>query len=100
MKQFLTAMILVALAYGLVFVVWVSLLSPTPAEKPQADGIVVLTGGGPADRTQILPTLAYEYGMRRNLLGQGAAVIVSALPVFLGIIFLLTRRMLREKGVR
>jgi multiple sugar transport system permease protein len=62
--------------------------------------VYILTGGGPADRTQILPTLAYEYGMRRNLLGQGAAVIVSALPVFLGIIFLLTRRMLREKGVR
>ena len=62
--------------------------------------VYILTGGGPADRTQILPTLAYEFGMRRNLLGQGAAVIVSALPVFLGIIFLLTRRMLREKGVR
>ncbi|HEY6433530.1 MAG TPA: sugar ABC transporter permease [Acetobacteraceae bacterium] len=62
--------------------------------------VYILTGGGPDDRTQILPTLAYEYGMRRNLLGQGAAVIVSALPVFLGIIFLLTRRMLREKGVR
>ena len=46
--------------------------------------VYILTGGGPDDRTQILPTLAYEYGMRRNLLGQGAAVIVSALPVFLG----------------
>ncbi len=62
--------------------------------------VYILTGGGPDDRTQILPTLAYEYAMRRNLLGEGAAVITSALPVFLGIIFLLTRRMLREKGVR
>jgi multiple sugar transport system permease protein len=62
--------------------------------------VYILTGGGPDDRTQILPTLAYEYAMQRNLLGVGAAVITSALPVFLGIIFLLTRRMLREKGVR
>jgi multiple sugar transport system permease protein len=62
--------------------------------------VYVLTGGGPADRTQILPTLAYEFGMRRNLLGEGAAVITSFTPLFLGVIFLLTRRMLREKGVR
>jgi multiple sugar transport system permease protein len=62
--------------------------------------VYILTNGGPANRTQILPTLAYEYGMRENHLGLGAAVIVSFLPVFLGIIALLTRRMLREKGVR
>jgi multiple sugar transport system permease protein len=62
--------------------------------------VYILTGGGPADRTQILPTLAYEFGMRRNLLGEGAAVITSFTPLFLGVIFLLTRRMLREKGVR
>ena len=62
--------------------------------------VYVLTAGGPANRTQILPTLAYQYGLQRSELGQGAAVIVSVLPVFAGIIMLLTRRMLREKGVR
>ncbi len=62
--------------------------------------VYVLTGGGPANRTQILPTLAYQYGLQRSELGAGAAVIVSVLPIFLGIIVLLTRRMLREKGVR
>ncbi|MBI1776856.1 MAG: sugar ABC transporter permease [Proteobacteria bacterium] len=59
--------------------------------------VFILTGGGPANRTQILPTLAYQYGMQQNQLGQGAAVIASFLPVFLGIIALLTRRMLRDK---
>jgi multiple sugar transport system permease protein len=62
--------------------------------------VYVLTGGGPANRTQILPTLAYQYGLQRSELGRGASVIVSVLPVFIGIIVLLTRRMLREKGVR
>jgi multiple sugar transport system permease protein len=62
--------------------------------------VYILTNGGPANRTQILPTLAYQYGLQRSELGQGAAVIVSVLPVLVGIIFLLTRRMLREKGVR
>ena len=62
--------------------------------------VFILTGGGPANHTQILPTLAYQYGLQRSELGQGAAVIVSVLPFFLGLIVLLTRRMLREKGVR
>jgi len=62
--------------------------------------VFVLTGGGPANRTQILPTLAYQYGLQRSELGRGAAVIVSVMPVFIGIIVLLTRRMLRERGVR
>ena len=37
-----------ALAYGLGFVLFVSLLPPTPDDLPEADGIVALTGGGDA----------------------------------------------------
>ncbi len=59
--------------------------------------VFILTGGGPANRTQILPTLAYEYGIRRSELGLGAAVMVSVIPVFLVIIYFLTRRMLKEQ---
>jgi multiple sugar transport system permease protein len=62
--------------------------------------VFVLTQGGPADRTHILPTLAYKYGLHRSELGLGSAVLVSVLPLFVGLIILLTRRMLREKGVR
>ena len=62
--------------------------------------VFILTNGGPANRTQILPTLSYQYGLQRGALGQGAAVMVSVLPLFIGLIFLLTRRMLRDKGVR
>ena len=61
--------------------------------------VYVLTGGGPADRTQILPTLAYQYGLQRSELGLGASVIVSVLPLFAVLIYLLTRRMLRDTGV-
>ncbi|HEX3349956.1 MAG TPA: sugar ABC transporter permease [Acetobacteraceae bacterium] len=62
--------------------------------------VYILTNGGPANRTQILPTLAYQYGLQQSKLGAGASVIVSVLPIFVGIIILLTRRMLRERGVR
>ena len=33
--------------------------------------VFILTNGGPAMRTQILPTLAYEYGIGRSQLGLG-----------------------------
>ncbi len=59
--------------------------------------VYILTGGGPANRTQILPTLAYEYGLRRSELGLGAAVMTSVLPVFAVLILLLTRRMLGSR---
>ncbi len=59
--------------------------------------VFILTGGGPAYRTHILPTLAYEYGIGRSRLGMGAAVMVAVIPVFMVIIALLTRRMLRSK---
>lgn len=58
--------------------------------------VFVLTGGGPANRTHILPTLAYQYAIGESHLGLGSAVIVSVIPVFVVLIFLLTRRMLRQ----
>ena len=60
--------------------------------------VYVLTGGGPAGRTHIMPTLAYEYAIGQNQLGLGSAVIVSVVPVFIILIFLLTRRMLNQEG--
>jgi len=60
--------------------------------------VYVLTQGGPANRTQILPTLAFEYGIARSQLGLGAAVLVSVIPIFLVLIFILTQRMLNKEN--
>ena len=59
--------------------------------------VYILTGGGPAMRTHILPTLAYDYAITRSQLGLGAAALVSVIPIFLLVIFFLSRRMLRGK---
>ena len=68
MRGFFTAIILVALAYGLGFVLFVSLLPMTPPEVPKTDGIVVLTGGGTRlDRAEAL----FERGVGRRLLISG-----------------------------
>ena len=59
--------------------------------------VFILTGGGPAMRTHILPTLAYEYSIVRSDLGLGSAALVATIPFFLVIIVILTRRMLRKE---
>lgn len=67
-RGFFTAMLLVALAYVLGFVLFVSLLPMTPDAIPKADGIVVLTGGGTRlDRAEAL----FEQGVGKRLLISG-----------------------------
>lgn len=61
-------MLLLALAYVLGFVLFVSLLPMTPDTVPEADGIVVLTGGGARlDRAAAL----FEQGVGKRLLISG-----------------------------
>jgi multiple sugar transport system permease protein len=84
---------------GIADVVAVTLMLSTIWTFNSFHTVYVLTQGGPADRTHILPTLAYQYGLQRSELGLGSAVLVTVLPLFVGLIVLLTRRMLREKGV-
>jgi uncharacterized SAM-binding protein YcdF (DUF218 family) len=69
-RGFLTAMILVALAYAVSFLLFVSLLPRTPTEIPQADGIVALTGGG--ERLDAAADL-FDKGVGRRLLISGVA---------------------------
>ena len=59
--------------------------------------VFILTGGGPAMRTHILPTLAYEYSIVQSDLGLGSAALVATIPLFVVVIVWLTRRMLRRE---
>jgi multiple sugar transport system permease protein len=60
--------------------------------------VYILTNGGPADRTQIFPTLAYNLALGgAQRLGMGATVSLFFFPALVILIVLLTRRMLREK---
>jgi multiple sugar transport system permease protein len=60
--------------------------------------VYILTNGGPADRTQIFPTLSYNLALGgAQRLGMGATVSLFFFPVLVFFIVLLTRRMLRER---
>lgn len=59
--------------------------------------VYILTGGGPANATMIFPLLAYQVGVAgAQRLGMGAAISLAFFPLFLVLIYFLTRRMLAE----
>lgn len=60
----------------------------------------LLTGGGPNGSTEVMNVYSYKTAMRSMQLGRGIAVSVLALPIFILLINLLTRRMLPEEEGR
>jgi len=45
--------------------------------------VYVLTGGGPANATQLFATYAYQLGIGTGLLSQGAAISLAIFPILL-----------------
>ena len=50
--------------------------------------VYVLTGGGPANATQLFATYAYQLGIGTGLLSQGAAISLAIFPVLLLVVIL------------
>ncbi len=71
MRIFLTAIILLLLAYAIGFVIFVSALPAPPATLPQADAIVALTGGDARLDTAVA---LLEKGVGKRLLVSGVAM--------------------------
>lgn len=59
--------------------------------------VQLLTNGGPANTTQILPNLAYKYALLASRLGIGSAVNMVFFPILAVLIYILSRRMLTER---
>jgi len=60
--------------------------------------VYILTGGGPANTTHVLPTLAFQRGILGADLGQGAAIAVFLLP-FLVVVAVTMLRLARRAEV-
>jgi multiple sugar transport system permease protein len=61
--------------------------------------IYVLTGGGPANSTQVLATYAYDVGVSAGQLGQGAAISLFMFPVLLFVVWFQLRYVRRLEGI-
>jgi multiple sugar transport system permease protein len=57
--------------------------------------IYVLTGGGPANSTHLIATYAYQIGVATGLLGEGAAISLTMLPVLFIVVWLQLRYLRR-----
>src|SRR2546421_8548764 len=60
--------------------------------------VYILTGGGPANTTHVLPTLAFQRGIQGADLGQGAAIAVFLLP-FLIVVAIAMLRLARRTEI-
>jgi multiple sugar transport system permease protein len=59
--------------------------------------VYLLTNGGPDGATEILPTLAYNTGIRAGALGRGAAISLFLFPVLFPLMALLLRTLRRRQ---
>ncbi len=59
--------------------------------------VYLLTNGGPDGATEILPTLAYQVGIKAGALGRGAAISLFLFPLLLPAMILLLRNLKRRE---
>src|SRR2546425_345222 len=59
--------------------------------------VYLLTNGGPDGATEILPTLAYNTGIRAGALGRGAAISLFLFPLLLPAMIILLRTLRRRQ---
>jgi ABC-type sugar transport system permease subunit len=55
------------------------------------DIVFIMTRGGPSNATEVFPMLIYDQGIRNGRIGEAAAAALLAVPVFAGLIVILTR---------
>lgn len=55
------------------------------------DIVFIMTRGGPSNATEVFTMLIYEHGIRNGLIGQASAAAMMAVPIFAGLIVVLTR---------
>jgi ABC-type sugar transport system permease subunit len=60
------------------------------------DLVYIMTGGGPSNATQVFTLFTYQLGIQNGRLGEAAAVPMLAMPIFAGLIVILTRYLERE----
>jgi multiple sugar transport system permease protein len=59
--------------------------------------VYLLTQGGPANASKILPVLAYQIGIQAGNLGRGAAIALFLVPLLLPAMFLVLRNIKRRE---
>ena len=84
---------------GLRHVVVVTVMLSTIWTANTFDLVYLMTNGGPSNATEVFTRLTYELGVRNGRIGEAATVPMMAMPIFAGLIVVLTRYLQeREEG--
>ncbi|PYO24691.1 MAG: hypothetical protein DMD85_06440 [Candidatus Rokuibacteriota bacterium] len=59
--------------------------------------VYLLTQGGPANSTKILPVLAYQIGIQAGNLGRGAAIALFLVPLLFPALIIVLRNLKRRE---
>jgi ABC-type sugar transport system permease subunit len=60
------------------------------------DLVYIMTGGGPSNATNVFTLFTFQLGIQNGRLGEAAAVPMLAMPIFAGLIIILTRYLERD----
>jgi ABC-type sugar transport system permease subunit len=60
------------------------------------DLVYIMTGGGPSNSTQVFTLFTFQLGIQNGRIGEASAVPMLAMPIFAGLIVVLTRYLERE----
>jgi ABC-type sugar transport system permease subunit len=62
------------------------------------DLVYIMTNGGPSNATQVFSLLTYNLGVAQGRIGDASVIPLMALPIFAGLIVILTRYMERSQA--
>ncbi len=79
-------------------VILLSTLMSTIWTINEFESVWLLTGGGPNGSTEVMNVFSYKTAMTSMQLGKGIAVAVLAMPIFMVLISILSKRMLGDEG--
>jgi multiple sugar transport system permease protein len=82
---------------GLKHVLIVTIMLSTIWTANTFDLVWIMTGGGPSNATEVFTVLTYRLGIQNGRIGEAATVPLMAMPIFAGLIIILTRYM-QERG--
>ena len=78
-------------------ILFVGFLFDTVFTLSDLSAVYILTQGGPANATKILPVLAYQVGIQAGALGRGAAIALFLFPPLFILMILLLRNLKRRE---
>ena len=82
---------------GLQHVILITVMLSTITTANTFDLVFLMTGGGPSNATEVFTLLTFQLGIQNGRIGEAATIPLMAMPIFAGIIVILTGYMMSRR---